>query len=348
MYSHKSQSAGRKVLTMACPRYLFPTLSLLALLVIYSSAESGVKTCTTITHQLDLDELVRDSNVLVYVGADEGETDTEDEAYNELCDRLKATPIDRVQHLIIGKIVDKAFADTLLESAKPDWWSWVKETVATKAFSMDKSTRPQYMLFRKAGPLQPGWLYVGEKSADNVSDFLSSALKIKRIGNFVYSLGHLDFIAANLVRAKKNDDHPWKQKAWAYTAKVITTMMSISATGSSPEVAALYVKTCFAILDRGLAYPENQVERLERLLQDNTNQISALQKENLHQKVYTMKKFTDPVDVGDKEIRNFILHSAMNVGLLLALLILIPLMFFSRGEEDDHDSEDKNSTSKED
>ena len=163
---------------------------------------------------------------------------------------------------------------------------------------------------------------------------------MKRIGSFVYSLGHLDFIAANLVRARKSDHHPWKQKAWAYSAKLFATMASFFATTHNQEVADIYVKTCFAILTRGLAYPENQVERLERLLQDSTNHVSALQQETLRQKIYTLKKFIDPVEVSDRDIRNFFLNVALNVGLLLAVLILIPVILFpSRGEDDDEEDE---------
>ena len=167
---------------------------------------------------------------------------------------------------------------------------------------------------------------------------------MKRIGSFVYSLGHLDFIAANLVRARKNDHPPWQQKAWAYSAKLFAVMTSVFATPHNQEVAEIYVKTCFAILNRGLAYPENQVERLERLLQDTTNNVSALQKENLQQKVYTLKKFIDPVEVGEKDTRNFVLSVLLNLGLLLAVLFLIPVLLFpSRQEEKDDDEDEPNS-----
>lgn len=73
---------------------------------------------------------------------------------------------------------------------------------------------PEYLLipksnqstFEKTQILQ----LVGEpKTANTVSEFLSQQLGMKKVGNFVYSIGTLDYIAASFMKAEYSS---WKQK----------------------------------------------------------------------------------------------------------------------------------------
>jgi hypothetical protein len=218
----------------------------------------------------------------------------------------------------------------------------------------DDVSVPAYLLIRKGNlSLDKALLFVGEsKTADAVSEFLSQQLSMQKIGSFVYSIGTLDFIAANVMHAEQSGS--WQATFWAYMSKMVRLLQypmggdrSRAPTIHGKSLSDYYVKICFKVLEQGVKYPSKQVQRLERMLEQDGDQIAPLQKEEMQQKIYILKKFTEPMEIRKEEVHKFLLTTAMNGTLLAAILVLLPMLLLS-DNTNESSKQEKDKTSSDD
>ena len=75
--------------------------------------------------------------------------------------------------------------------------------------------------------------------------------------------------------------------------------------------------------------------------------ISDLKKESMNQRVYTLKRFTEPDKFDDKEVMSFLVKVGMNVLTLVLMVVMIPMVLMSSPEEEEEEGEKKQDSTKE-
>jgi hypothetical protein len=356
-------TAPMMMMMMRRGRCVLSLLLFLLLLSGSSSATAAEKECIEIKSKSELVTQVETSNVLLVLL--KKDDPLEDKDYKELCERFQATPVERVKELVIAKLTNPNLGQKLKSRATPTrrraetrLFDKMKHLVFRKKITDndDDVSVPEYLLIRKGNlSLDKPLHFVGEsKTADTVSDFVSQQLSMKKIGSFVYSIGTLDFIAANLIHAEQNGS--WHAKFWAYMSKIVRLLqqypvggdLSRAPTIHGKSLSDYYVKICFKVLEQGVKYPSKQVQRLERMLQQDGDQIAPLQKEEMQQKIYILKKFTEPMEIRKEEVHKFLLATAMNGMLLAAILVLLPMLLLSDNTNHESSKQEKEKTSSDD
>jgi hypothetical protein len=162
----------------------------------------------------------------------------------------------------------------------------------------------------------------------------------------------LDFIAANVIHAEQSGSR--QATFWAYMSKMVRLLQypmggdrSRAPTIHGKSLSDYYVKICFKVLEQGVKYPSKQVQRLERMLEQDGDQIAPLQKEEMQQKIYILKKFTEPMEIRKEEVHKFLLTTAMNGTLLAAILVLLPMLLLS-DNTNESSKQEKDKTSSDD
>ena len=59
------------------------------------------------------------------------------------------------------------------------------------------------------------------------------------------------------------------------------------------------------------------------MLERDGTQVFDMKKEELQQRIYTLKKFTEPMDLKDQNVRNFEGKTALNVAIWIVLIVLV-------------------------
>jgi hypothetical protein len=343
-------------------RFLLPLLLfLLSLSGSSISATAAEKECIEIKSKAELVAQVETSNVLLVLL--KKDDPLEDKDYKELCERFQATPVERVRELVIAKLTNpnlgqklKSRATPITRRAETRLLDKMKHLVFRQKTTNKKDdvSVAEYLLIRKGNlSLDKALLFVGEsKTADAVSEFLSQQLSMQKIGSFVYSIGTLDFIAANVIHAEQSGSR--QATFWAYMSKMVRLLQypmggdrSRAPTIHGKSLSDYYVKICFKVLEQGVKYPSKQVQRLERMLEQDGDQIAPLQKEEMQQKIYILKKFTEPMEIRKQEVHKFLLTTAMNGTLLAAILVLLPMLLFS-DNTNESSKQEKEKTSSDD
>ncbi|KAL3928580.1 MAG: hypothetical protein SGBAC_012591 [Bacillariaceae sp.] len=356
-------------------------LSMLALLLLSNSlivtAAPAKKECIKLSRGKELKEKLVTQNILLVLGNDEDE-----KTYKELCSRLGSTPMGRVKDFEIAFVKDSNMRRNVMQKAEPPSVG-ILETVekkvvdlvtgrgATAAPVKTEIAYPEYVLYKKNA--EHGIRFMGvatatattededsasddssnNKMADAVSDFISEHLHTKKIGSFVYALGSYDMVAAQIM---KYETGSWQQRLWAEgVAKVLQTMflkypLAKFMKTTTPvmefemELIDNYIKIAQKVVSDGKNYPENQVKRLEDMLEHDDKSISAMKKESMSQRVYTLKRFAEPETFDEKDIMAFLFKIGLNLFTLLLMLVMIPMMFLSSPEDDDDDNNDDKET----
>jgi hypothetical protein len=342
-------------------RFLLPLLLfLLSLSGSSISATAAEKECIEIKSKAELVAQVETSNVLLVLLKKDDPLEEKD--YKELCERFQATPVERVRELVIAKLTNpnlgqklKSRATPITRRAETGLLNKMKHLIFRQKTTVDDDVSvPAYLLIRKGNlSLDKALLFVGEsKTADAVSEFLSQQLSMQKIGSFVYSIGTLDFIAANVIHAEQSGSR--QATFWAYMSKMVRLLQypmggdrSRAPTIHGKSLSDYYVKICFKVLEQGVKYPSKQVQRLERMLEQDGDQIAPLQKEEMQQKIYILKKFTEPMEIRKQEVHKFLLTTAMNGTLLAAILVLLPMLLFS-DNTNESSKQEKEKTSSDD
>lgn len=346
---------------------------ILALLSLFNNAAADLKKkeCINLSRGKELKEKLTTANVLVVLGSDEDEA-----TYKELCSRLESTPPARVKDLEIAFVKDsnlkrnvmaKAEAPKvgLLEQVEKKVTSLIMGTSTDTPPEKTEISYPEYVLFKKGEP-DAGIRFVGapetghdddsedKAMASAVSTFVGDQLQMKKIGSYVYALGSYDIVAAQVM---KYDTGSWQQKLWGVgVASVLKTMFlrypianmfgtSTQAMEFEQELIDNYVKIGQKVMEKGKNYPAEQIQRLEDMLENDKSSISELKKEKLSQRVYTLKRFTEPESYDDQTVMNFMIKVGMNAFTLLLMLVMIPMMFLS--SPDDEEEEEEAETKKE-
>mmetsp|Transcript_13969 Transcript_13969/g.33800 ORF Transcript_13969/g.33800 Transcript_13969/m.33800 type:complete len:415 (-) Transcript_13969:153-1397(-) len=340
-------------------------LTLLALLNISTPAAAAAankKLCIKMSRGKELKEkLATESNVLLVLGNDD-----DDKTYKELCDRLEGTPPGRVKDFEIAFVKDSNMRRNVMNKAAPPSLGligtaekFVLDLITGAPPPKTEISYPEYVLYKTSNP-EAGIRFVGgatienddegKQMADAVSDFVSEQLQTKKIGSFVYALGSYDMVAAQIM---KYETGSWQQRFWAEgVAKMLQTMFlkypiaSLLSTTTpvmefEMELITNYIKIGQKVVEKGKNYPKEQVKRLEEMLENDDKSISELKKESMSQRVYTLKRFSEPEKFADKDIMSFLVKVGMNLLTLLLMLVMIPMMFLSSPEDDEEEEEEK-------
>jgi hypothetical protein len=318
----------------------------------------------------------------------------------ELCQRLQATPEARVSDFEIAVVTDSNLQRKVWTSSRPAPRTWVEralfrleeynvpllssflkqrsETADTTADTTadDASpspSLPEFVLFRQGTSyeLGNGLRHVQNKGiestsspsvdADAVSAFVGSWLQRQKLGNYVYSLGTYDLMAAQTMQWVA-EERPLAATLWVHGVGRLTKYLVQPATMEfESELAAMYVKCATKVLEHGVQYPSTQIERLERLLggtgdssgddegdsSTSAAKISPLQREQLSQRLYVWKKFADPITVTSEDLWKFMGRLILNLASVLGMAILVPLVLFAREEEYEDDEQEEDEQGKE-
>lgn len=354
---------------MTFPKTTFILLSLLALFFHTAAADSKKKECITLSRGKELKEKVTTSNVLLVLGSEE-----DDETYKELCSRLESTPMPRVKDLEIAFVKDSNMKRNVMAKAEPPKVGLLEqaETFVTNLIlgksgeetPPDKTeiSYPEYVLYKKDNA-EAGIRFVGgpqsggeeddsetKAMANAVSGFIADQLQTKKLGSYVYALGSYDIVATQVM---KYDTGSWQQKLWAVgVANVLKTMFlrypvanmfgtNTQVMDFEQELIDNYVKITQKVLEKGKNYPEEQIQRLEDMLENDKGSISDMKKESMSQRVYTLKRFTEPETFADKDVMTFLVKVGMNVLTLLLMLVMIPMMFLTSPDDEEEEGETK-------
>jgi hypothetical protein len=313
---------------------------LLLLGFIPSSSVVHAKNCITLSRGKELKEYLPMSHVLLVLGGDEKE-----EAYLQLCNRLETTPESRSKDFEIAFVNDSNLKRHVMKSAKLPSLGMV-ETVKqfVKNQKQDFPTSyPEYILYHKqeqTTATEGGIRFGGsEKTADTVSNFVAQQLQRKNIGNFVYSLGTYDLVASQIVSSTG-----LVQKVWALAVARFIQVLFLQHPFSSKEsqferdLVQEYIRIGLKVVEKGTDYPSQQVTRLQNMLDNNSggnNNIGPVQRETLSQRIYTLQKFSEPIDVDPHDLDVFIMKMALNFVTLCLMLIMIPFALMTKNEEEE-------------
>ena len=356
-------------------------LLLLCFLCGVATATANKRECLELERAKALKQHLETSHVLVWVGDDQ-------EVYEEICSRYANTPSERVKDLVIAKLSGSStnsLKNKLVQQSKlPKTSPWnvlerMKRLIVPPPV-VDNVDSVEYILFQQGDLELQGLQFVAtplsssssspstssisddEESenddthiavADDVTTFVAKQLRRKKIGNFVYSLGTFDLIAAMVMNNTDGLQATNQAKVWAYLAKAIAltqTYLNLDLFGRASsavlhhnaELANIYVKIMFQVLGKGPFYPSQQITRLETMLEQDSSQISDLKKEQLQQRIHTLKKFTDPAEYTQEQTRNFMIQTALNLGVWIFLVVLIAYVFLATEEEEEEEEESDN------
>jgi hypothetical protein len=313
---------------------------LLLLGCIPSSSVVHAKECITLSRGKELKEYLPTSHVLLVLGDDE-----KDEAYVQLCNRLETTPEPRSNDFVIAFVNDSNLKRNVMKSAKLPSLGMVerlKQFVKSEKEDFPTSY-PEYILYHKqeqTTATEGGIRFVGsEKTADTVSDFVGQQLQRKKIGNFVYSLGTYDLVASQIVSSTG-----LVQKVWALAVARFIQVLFLQHPFTSKEsqferdLVQEYIRIGLKVVEKGTDYPSQQVTRLQNMLDNNSggnNNIGPVQRETLSQRIYTLQKFSEPIDVDPHDLDVFIMKMALNFVTLCLMLIMIPFALMTKNEEEE-------------
>lgn len=310
------------------------------------------KDCGTISRGKELKELVANANVLVALTSDEANT-------KDLCERLQSTPEARVQDLEIVTAADHNVQRKVWESSRPaptgvmeQLWFKLETYVSPLRRVRDPAplTTPAFVLFQKGASFDEdnGLRYTGDDmSVDAVTTFLASWLKTKKLGNYVYSLGTYDMIAAQTMAwVQKYSTDGLVPRIWVHGVGRLTRyLVQPTSMEFESQLAQMYINSAVKVLQNGPNYPQSQIDRLERMLSDDESKITPIQREELSQRLFIWKKFAEPTEVSSDDLYKFLGRLALNLVSVLAMAILIPLLIFGQEEyeeEEEPDAKDGN------
>ncbi len=339
--------------------FLFRLLTLLVVSLTVTTA----KECGTVSRGKELKQLVGTSHVLVAMT-----TSGDDSSTKDLCERLQQTPDVRVQDLEIVTVADHNIQRKVWDLSRPapDGWMdrlWFRvESFIPSLQKLRKDdtslVTPSFVLFMKGTSYDQGrgLRYTGDDmSADTVSTFLASWMQTKKLGNYVYSLGTYDMIAAQtMVWVEKYGTSSLLPRLWVHGAGRVTRyLVQPTSMEFETQLAQMYIASATKVLQHGSDYPQSQVKRLERMLGDQDSNISPLQREDLSQRLYIWRKFAEPMEVSNDDLYKFVGRLLLNLFSVLAMAVLIPLLLFGQEpyEEEEvaeDDANEKDITDKED
>lgn len=313
----------------------------------------AAKECGSVTRGKQVKELVSHSHVLVALLQDE----EEDAVWKELCEHLAQTPEPRVadftivsalDHIVQRKVWDQSrpAPQGLLENIiykvegyLPFVMKWTRSQAQSPLPSM-----PAYVLFEQGSSFETasGVQLMGDEfTTDDVSSFVSKLLKRQKLGNFVYSLGTYDLIAAQTMELMntRGQDH-WMTKLWVHgVARMTRYLVQPTSLDFERDLAEMYKKCAIKVLNEGAMTPFGQIERLERMLNDGKKEsIAPLQREKLSQRLYIWKRFSEPIEIAPGSLKGFLMRVALNLLSIMAIGILIPLVLFDFGGEEDEEA----------
>lgn len=352
-------------------------------LLLVSGVTTYAKDCTTtVSRGKELKQLVQRSHVLVALLVDDDDdaddadpsSTAKDANYAELCERLKATPEARVSDFEIVLVTDPILQRKVWSSSRAAPVTFVERAwfrlesyylvylkpllpalpAASKKDEPSSTTPslPEYVLFRQGASYETGTglRYAKEDTssttsptADAVSTFVASWLQRQKLGNYVYSLGTYDLIAAKTMEwaaAEANTKEKVAATVWVHVVgRLAKYLVQPTFLDFETELASIYFKCSTKVLEHGVDYPQTQIDRLERLLAEEDSSISPLQREKLSQRLYIWKRFQEPITVSSDALWNFMGRLALNLLSVLGMAILVPLILFARDDSDDEEAE---------
>jgi len=334
------------------------------------------KECGTATRGKQIKEMTKTSHVLVALLEDDNKKD-DDSVWKGICERFSQTIDSRVTDFTMVSVVDPSTQKKLWEQSRPapntgyqrilyQMETFLPNVIKKKLTESNllrptktKPSLPSYILFQQGTSYESasGLRYPkGENeeeettvTVDNLTTFVSQWLNQKKIGNFVYSLGVYDMLAAQTMSLIETYGHEhWKSKLWVYgifrmCKYVLPTNMEFER-----ELKEMYEKSAKKILEGGGSRVVIvQIERIERMLDEKNNKktvISPLQREQLSQRLYIWKRFSEPITLSSDDMKQFLFRMVMNIVSVVGIAILIPFLFLTTGTTEEEEEEEADAT----
>jgi hypothetical protein len=352
---------------LAPPRLLLALTTLLALASTVSAA--GKKCIDSFDSLTEILTQAETADVFVRVEFADDDDDDDLTQYQEVCDSYERTSDQRKEAVVIGKVSGED-----------------QEELAKKLRADDEnndgessSTSSHYVLIKKGTVVKKkegGLLslslslsknlihYDGEPTAKALVEYLKQETGAT-IGNFVFSLGLLDVLAAQFAKVdtiiddeQNNGSYNYysnhlKKRVLAYTAKFLSYTLHIGASDEIKAVVDMYVRAFFQSLKQA-DYASQQTARIQKLMESSSQNMSAKKWEQMTQKLHVLTRFTNP-QVRPEQERQFYISVGLNVVVLVMVVMLVIQFIIGDGDdkeesqsEDTKEVEGEEDTTKED
>ena len=77
--------------------------------------------------------------------------------------------------------------------------------------------------------------------------------------------------------------------------------------------------------EHGIGYSQKQVEKLQKRMESNQNNISEDKLHEFQQKIAILKAFAEPKELTAEDDKQIFIHAALHLGLVVATLLLFIL-----------------------
>jgi hypothetical protein len=326
------------------PRLLVALTTLLALASSVSAA--GKKCIDSFDSLTEILNQAKNANVFVRVefannDGDDGDDDDDTTQYQEVCNSYERASDQRKEAVVIGKVS----GEDQEELAKQ-----------LRAENNESSSSSHYVLIKKGAVVnnnRDGLIsskhlihYDGEPTAKALIEYLKEETGAT-IGNFVFSLGLMDALAAQFVKVVVVDDdddmaiiaNDFKKRVLAYSAKFLSYTLHIRASEEIQAVVEMYVRVFFQSLTQA-DYASQQTARIQKLMENSSENMSAKKREQMGQKLHVLTKFTNPQVTPEQE-RQFYISVGLNIVMLVLVVIVVIQFIFGVGDDEEEPQSDE-------
>ena len=318
-------------------KFIFASLAVIVLsLVVYTPIVSAApgKTCMEVKEDYDVRNAARDSNVFLIVDEKENK-----EAREALCKKLESTPGDRLKSAS-DKGKGAVFAYLEIKDGEEDldgvWQDgnrgFVKNSLGVKSFPSFLFVSKGMDGFSKYANHITHYKGSGDNSLDmsEVEKFIENKVGF-RLGNDVYNIIFFDTLASRFVSyGDATGVDRIKQHCLSLLVRVSTLF---SWKEPFTTIGKLYNRAFAMSFEHGMDYCEKQVDKLQKRLETNKDDITEEKSHEFQQKIAILKAFSEPKELTPEDDKQIFIHAMLHIGLIVAtiLLFIIP----SDEEEED-------------
>lgn len=335
------------LLIQLCTRVSLVPVAAAAIVFPTDAAPLPRGSCVEIKEDFDLRNLARDDNVFLMVH-EAGESN--DASRRHLCDKLKATPEERLLAASPknGRRTTVAYLEVKPAAYDADGFlqdgggNFARASLGVKRYpeflyiegGMEGSSKYSNHVTNYPGP------YTSVDSGDEtemsgVEKFLNDHSGFN-VGNDVYNIVFFDSIASRFVAyGDASGLDRMKQRGLGLLVR-FSTLFSFKEPFSS--IGTLYNRAFAMSLEHGVDYCVGQVKNIEKKIEAGKGLGNgALTQQKLHQlqqKLAILRAFANPKELTVEEEWQIFFHSMLHVGLLVATLLL----FVVPGEDEEEEA----------
>ncbi|KAL7552597.1 hypothetical protein ACHAWF_015833 [Thalassiosira exigua] len=305
-----------------------------------TASASGVQNkCIQVNEDYDLRNAARDSNVFVIVHEPDNK-----EARENICNKLEGTPVSRINDAS-KKGKDTVFAYMEIKESKEDYdgvWQEGNRNFATT--SLGVKSFPSFLYVSKGMDRTSKfsnhithYKSKGELDLADVTKFIEKMAGF-RIGNDVYNIIFFDSVASRFVSyGDATGMDRYKQRLLALLVR-FSTLFSFKEPFTS--IGKLYNRAFAMSFENGMDYSVKQVEKLQKKLDSNQNNLSQDKIHEFQQKKAILISFSEPKELTAEDDKQIFIHIALHLGLIIATILIFIVPSDEPDEAGEEDGEE--------